>query len=377
MKSEECNGWGDVTPIGAHWYISDYSLTKLFDDGSLCEDDACEGTCNICLGDGSYVFRVTGPTFNETLESIWWEHHNGTDNGDHSVLDEHRFQSWEFCHSRGSYNEQLNFHVKKGKCIPDDLRWADELCDAAESSEVTLTGVIALGGISSEIFSTRDSSLVLASLSNVIEGWQVANMNVLSTSLDTRALSSSHRALNSFTHDVSFSASFVAEDYGIDGATYANVENLVNDMAATIEASFASGAFSTQLSGSAQLSGASLLSEVTSAELLSLEISKIAYAHSRLVYYYDQEEATVSSSSSSSSSSLSSSVVMVLVGVAVVGFVAFVGVAAHGFNGYNKLSTVTDSEHIAAVEMEAAIRSPFRHDAHKGKYQPAGFQAKI
>ena len=46
--------------------------------------------------------------------------HNGTDNGDHLVLHEHRFQSWEFCHSRGGYKDQLNFHVKKGKCIPDD-----------------------------------------------------------------------------------------------------------------------------------------------------------------------------------------------------------------------------------------------------------------
>lgn len=37
--------------------------TKLFDDGSLCDADACEATCNICLRVGSYVFRVTGPTY--------------------------------------------------------------------------------------------------------------------------------------------------------------------------------------------------------------------------------------------------------------------------------------------------------------------------
>jgi hypothetical protein len=367
-----CNGWNDINRIGAHWYIADYSLTKVFDDGSLCS--GCAGSCDICLGDGSYVFRVTGPTFNETQEEIWWDKVGGEPDAetvdgqaeDHSVLDSYRapYTAWEFCHAKGFFNDQLNFHVKKGKCIPDDLRWADELCDTTESSSVILNGVIALTGINSEILQSSDTTILSQIIAQLVDGWSTDMVAITGSSIDTRALTIGERALNSFTHDISFAVTFNAENFGIDGATYGAVENLVNDIGATIEASLTSGVFTSALSGSV------LMGSVSGAQLVSLEIQSIAFLHSHLVYVYTSDEkAVVSSSSSTGLSTAAMSVVGI---VCVLGFVAFVGVVSHNFNGYNKVSSASDSD-VRAVSMIAVdnnseiqleeVRHPFANSA--------------
>jgi hypothetical protein len=77
-KNADCNGWEDVSLLS---YISDSAQTSLFNDGSLC--DGCAGSCDICLGDGFYVFRVTGPNF------------NGTEDED---------KTWEFCQACRNIN---------------------------------------------------------------------------------------------------------------------------------------------------------------------------------------------------------------------------------------------------------------------------------
>jgi hypothetical protein len=336
-----CNGWNDINRIGAHWYIADYSLTKVFDDGSLCS--GCAGSCDICLGDGSYVFRVTGPTFNETQEEIWWDKVGGEPDAetvdgqaeDHSVLDAYRapYTAWEFCHAKGFFNDQLNFHVKKGKCIPDDLRWADEICDGQENSTVTLNGVIALAGINSEILHSSETNVLSHVISSMVEGLSADAVDITGNSLDVRSLS--QRALNSFTHDIEFSVTFIAEDFGIDGAAYAVVENLVADMASTIEASMSSSTFTSSLSG------AVLLNSVTGGELVSLEILSISFPNNHLVYVYDNE---VASSTSSTSAGMSNAVFALAGIVSALAIVAFVGIAKHNFNGYKKVSSASDSE---------------------------------
>jgi hypothetical protein len=361
-----CNGWNDINRIGAHWYIADSSLTKVFDDGSLCS--GCAGSCNICLGDGSYVFRVTGPTFNETQEEIWWDKVGGEPDAetvdgqaeDHSVLDSYRapYTAWEFCHAKGFFNDQLNFHVKKGKCIPDDLRWADEICDGQENSTVTLNGVIALAGINSEILHSADITVLGHIIAATVEGWTADMVAITGSSIDARALTTGERALNVYNHDIAFAVTFNAEKFGIDGATYGAVENLVSDISATIEASLTSGVFVSALSGSV------LMGSVTGGELVSLEISTIAFSHSHLVYVYTSEDEKAIVSSSSSSSGMSSSVVTVAGVVVVLAFVAFVGIASHNFNGYNKVNSNSDSDVRAVVAINAEVeleevRHPF------------------
>ena len=340
-SNSQCDGWDDVTRIGAHWYIADSTQTSLFQDGSLC--DGCSGSCNICLGDGSYVFRVTGPTFgNETDES-----------------DRPSFKSWEFCHARGYFNDQMNFHVKKGKCYPDDLRWSNEICEDEQESEVELSGVIALGGIPSEFFAAQATTLVLDTLARTVNGWTTQQMSVMATSLDARSLTAESRALRSYTHDIQFSVSFVAEDFSVNGASYDAVENLISDMAATLEASFNSGVFTEQLTHGAVTMNVDTLQGVSTVELVSLEIGRIQYAQSHLVYYYSSDEDSVQSGSDNRASTVSTMVFLGFLSVVAVGFIALVGIAHHGVKAYERVSSVTDSEDQSRQDRLAAVRTPF------------------
>jgi len=284
---------------------------------------------------------------------MWWDMlgMNETDEDglvrSHGILDQFRFTSWHFCHARGSWNDQLAFHVKKGKCIPDELVWADEICDELMvESSVTLEGSIALSGISSEVFSTASAEVIVKSLSTVVTGWVEQKLSLTSTSLDARSLSVNQRALNSYTHDVYFTVSFISENLGVDGTIYANVENLVNEMSNTLEFAFASGSFMATLPLTTARD--ELLGEIAEVELVSLEISDISYSKNNLVYYYDEKASQ--DDNTGDSQSLSGGMIALFAVVGSLALVAVVGVVAHGFNGYKKLSTVSDSDHRFVAE---------------------------
>jgi len=245
--------------------------------------------------------------------------------------------AWRFCHTGGNFGDQLTFHIKNGKCYPDDLTWAGETCGESEMSFATIGGVISLDGIHSEMFSSSDYSVILSTLAASVNGWDMTSMQVTATSLQGRSLASS------FTHEVQFSVSFTTEDFGVDGTLYASVEGLVSDMSATLNAAIASGEFVQSMSSNAQLTGASTVQEVSAAHLVSLEILSITYENNRLVYYYDSESASTVSSDSSSPA-LSASVVVMFVAVIALAGVAVVGMIAHSYGSYQKVSTATDSE---------------------------------
>lgn len=358
-SNKQCDGWEDVTRIGAHWYIADSTQTALFQDGSLC--DGCSGSCDICLGDGSYVFRVTGPTFG-----------NETDDGE-----EPTFKSWEFCHARGSFNDQMNFHVKKGKCYPDDLRWSNEICEGEQESEVELSGVIALAGIPSEFFAGQATAIVLDVLARTVKGWTTEQMSVMATSLDARSLTADARSLRSYTHDIQFSVSFVAEDFSVNGASYDAVESLMADMAATLEASFYSGAFTEELVHGAVLMDVDTLQSVSTVELVSLDINRIRYAQSHLVYYYsgDDDSAQMQSGSDNAAHTVSTVVFLGFLSVMAVGFIALVGIAHHGVKSFERVSTVSDSEEQSQRDRMAAVRTPF--GTSQQNYRPVSTPLQI
>jgi hypothetical protein len=353
-KKADCNGWEEVYLLSAHWYISDSAQTSLFDDGSLCE--GCSGACDICLGDGSYVFRVTGPNFNGT--------------------DDQEDKTWQFCHARGNFNDQLNFHVKKGKCHPGDLRWASEISsDTEQESVVMVAGMIALVGIPGEILAAQARAIVIDTLAKTVEGWNIESMSVTTTSLDARSMAAGTRALRSYTHDIEFSVHFIAEDFSVDGASFAAVESLLADMAATLEASFSAGAFSEKLVEDAMTTGVDMLKGVTTVELLSLEVVSIEYAETHLVYYYGNDESVQSYNIDNSDRSVSTNAIIAFMSVAAVGFIAFVGVTRHGFNAYSKLRSATDSEVGHNMEMQMTVNSPF--GATDQRFQPVNAGLKL
>merc|ERR1712169_119326 len=140
MWDEQGDGWWQEDYLGSSWYISDSTRTELFHSGTLC--DGFSGECKLCLGDGSYVFRTTG-----------WRS---------------EFVSWQFCGVRGSYHNELSFHIKKGKCYPDVLIDIRDICEGEVSSNVTLHGVIAVSGVASEFFSDAEAHVIASVLSTEV-----------------------------------------------------------------------------------------------------------------------------------------------------------------------------------------------------------------
>jgi len=207
-------------------------------------------------------------------------------------------------------------------------------------STVTLAGVLSLSGMKSEFFDSRDYSSILETLAYSVDGWNLNSMQVTATSLHARTLATS------YSHDVEFTVTFLAEDFGVDGALYAAAEGLVQDMGATLQSSIISGDFVQRLSTSTLAS--SSMKDIIAVEVLSLEIVSISYADNRLVYYYDSG----SSSTVSSGPALSTGVVVLFGAVVVAGVIAVVGMVAHSYGSYQKVSTATDSEVSEKVRLD-------------------------
>ena len=227
-------------------------------------------------------------------------------------------------------------------------------------------GVIALSGMPNEPFAARASSVVLGALAETVKGWSAGAMSVTATSLEAGSVVVGANAATGVTHDVVFTVSFEAEDYSVDGASFAAVESLLSDMAATLEASFAAGEFAAQLLQDAATMDVAALQGVTTVTLISLAVAQIEYSTNHLVYVYSNEE-DVQSYSGSGLYSMSTSVMLFLVAVVAVGFVSLVGIARHGVGGYARLSAVSDSvrDAAASTEMSAVVRTPFGSNAQQ------------
>ncbi|CAE7395416.1 unnamed protein product, partial [Symbiodinium microadriaticum] len=205
MFDEEGDGWWQNDYHGASWYLATDDRKKLFFTGTLCH--WYRGYCNLCLGDGAYTIRFTGKT-NEN------------------------FTAWDFCGVTGGYSTELSFHIKKGKCIPDALTSLETGCFGSVNSTVTLSGILALGGLTSEIFNMADSQIV------------------------------------QFEPEVT---------YGIDGRDFALLNQLVENLSEELEESISTGAFQIALTNRATLAGVTPLTQIQQVELLSLEVETVTY----------------------------------------------------------------------------------------------------
>lgn len=326
MWDEEGDGWWQEDYLGSSWYISDSTRTELFHSGTLC--DGFSGECKLCLGDGSYVFRTTG-----------WRS---------------EFVSWQFCGVRGSYHNELSFHIKKGKCYPDVLIDIRDICEGEVSSNVTLHGVIAVSGVASEFFSDAEAHVIASVLSTEVQGWEATHIHVVDAALDARVLSEG-RSLATYTHEFAFEVSFTAESaFGVDGKNYEAVNDLIETIKESLEDVASSGDFASDLASAATLAGVSVLREVRAVELVSLELSNIEYTGAKeMVIYEETQDEDYMSSGHDSRDYTALAVFLSALGVALV---AFVGVVAHRSKGYNKLEQ--DSTHVKEVmpaEMDSTI----------------------
>jgi len=332
MFDEEGDGWWLNNYKGQSWFLADDRREKLFFTGTLC--DGSSGSCNLCLGDGSYTLRFTGEDSN--------------------------FTSWDFCGVTGHRASELTFHVKKGKCYADSVVDRKTDCHGYVESTVTLAGVIAMSGFKTEFTDESTYTAVASAVADIVNGinFNSVKVQVLSTTLDSRPMSDA----SSIVQDYLFEMSFVAENepFKIDGRSNAAVESLASTIATTLSSAMSSGDFQSKIHMQASLLNVVSLSNAKDAELLSLEVTAITYTGTKYMAASTLTEWTASSEYGSSyavSSNLKE--VLGFLGVAVVGFVAFVGVMAGGIKHYEALPTESSHNLISpSSEMDSSIAPP-------------------
>ena len=220
------------------YVIMNVDKTKQLHVGSLCPKRGVERCEERLPPHGEFVYRVMGK-------------------------DPESDDSWKFCGVTGFIGQELQFEMKKGKCVPISVTNSYTLCSF--NTKVTLSGSIVLAGVSDQ-FSEIDSK--------VLEN-EVASMLVATT----------HVSINSWSvnadgnMEVSFQATILAEKQGVDGSIRENVDTLVSTLQSNIETAFSSGAFLSSMETALAEYPQDMMSikKTTGAALTSLQIVSIEY----------------------------------------------------------------------------------------------------
>ncbi len=105
------------TYIGASWVISDAdTYTKVYSYNTNWGTDLEHGNSNnVCLSDGSYIFRVLGAQSSYDLATV----------------------EWSFCGEIGDQYNELRFDIKDGICTPIMLSTVEDICNYRNSPSST------------------------------------------------------------------------------------------------------------------------------------------------------------------------------------------------------------------------------------------------
>ena len=343
MFDEEGDGWWQNDYLGASWYIATDDRKSLFFTGTLCH--WYRGYCNVCLGDGAYTIRFTGTRSNES-----------------------NFTAWDFCGVTGGYSMELSFHIKKGKCIPDALTTLQTGCFGTVNSTVTLRGVLALGGLTSEVVTATENNVIARTLSRIVTTWSVNRISIVSTAIDAVSFSDSKsRKLSSFTHDITFDVQFESEiTYDVDGRDFSLLNQLVEDLSNQLEESISTGDFQVALTNRATLAGVTPLAAIQQIELLSLDIESVTYVGVEALRVSDLPstyDTSMREDSESVTKSYDVTIVVLFFSAIVVGLVAIVGILSSSTRQYSSLpmnsthhKRETDSSlEISKTDMDSTI----------------------
>jgi hypothetical protein len=176
--------------------------TRQLHVGSLCPRRGVERCEERLPPHGEFVFRVMGK-------------------------DPEGDDSWKFCGIEGHIGQELQFEMKKGKCVAVSVTNAYTYCSF--NTKVSLSGGLILTGVSTE-FSEFDSKV----LENEIASMLVATTHVSIVSWAVNAEGNT---------EVAFEATILAEKQGVDGSIRENVDALVSALQVNIETAFTNGAF--------------------------------------------------------------------------------------------------------------------------------------
>jgi hypothetical protein len=259
------------------------------------------------------------------------------------------FTAWDFCGVTGERAQELTFHVLKGACYADSVVSLQTECTGVVQSDVTLTGVVAISGFASEVVSAGSSAVLAKTLAAMVDGWSAENINIVSTTLDARSASVADRRLSDFTQDFTFEVEFVSEEaFGVDGRSYSNVESLASSLFTSLSNKMSSGQFESSLQLELALNNVVALAASSAAELVSLEVGKVSFVGAEDVVASTLPPVDFSSYEESVTvSAYNVEAIAVFFGVAVVGFVAFVGIMRKGAEAASYDSLAADSERAA------------------------------
>ena len=266
MYDSSGKGWYKPDYTGTSFYISDDSKTELIAYGTL-ENGTYSGYCEYCFGEGSFYFRVSA--------------------------NKQRDARWSFCHTNGSYSEQLSFHIEDGVCVPDALLTLEQICDKSYSSVVTVSGVLSVSGIPSEMFDTSNNAVFAEALAYVVEGWDEENIDISSVSLNIRQTSKISRSLLPFSYDIIFEVSFVPEiAFDFEGLSYDGVQDLVDSLEDELKESVLNGDLLHVVQAIAEKRNARQLQRISKLTVVSLSLLDITYIGTTAISISNAEEFT-------------------------------------------------------------------------------------
>jgi len=188
------------------YFIVSKDKTELIHEGTICSGSRGFEVCqNNLPEDGEYVFRVAGVA---------------PDNDD---------PTWEFCGKTGGLEEELQFRIKDGKCIPGARITSTKYCAGLQSS-VVLTGSLLFSDVRTSFLSSADTTVLEKDIGLVIP----------SSSIAIKSWTQSNEGLR-----VHFSAAFTSDKELVYFPS--NVDNLISNVETSLSSSISTGVFGDQL----------------------------------------------------------------------------------------------------------------------------------
>jgi len=308
------------------------------------------------LGDGPYLFRATGDKKVLFQESDWVVvNHKSTNETHGNATKDEDFIAWDFCGVRGRYYDELHFHVKKGKCIPDYITPLDDICGhVLVHAAVNIAGSLLVSGVTTEIFDEVDAKLVVSTLVQELRGLQYTDISIISTSIAPSVVQNG-RKLSTYSHIVNFQLAFDTEKtFGFNGKSVSAVESLVSSLQTTLQNEIASGAFVSAMTSLASTNAANSMTAVSGVSLLSFELASVSYAGVRNMEVSQLDAAIVETSSGDNHDFASIAMFLAAIGV---GVIALVGIMSARFTrSYSNV--LQDSTHnVSEVNMQLELET--------------------
>eukprot|EP01041_Mallomonas_annulata_P004396 gene4396-8751_t len=160
-STSSTNMWYSGNDLNTEYFISDLEGSRVAASGTLCADGTSSSSsssssqCEVCLGQGNYLWRVTGALDRARSVDI----------------------AWEFCDVRGGSETEMSFLVDSScSCVPISTATSSDYCDsssattastssssdstATETLSFSLEGIFRLHGMTSPELSEEEKTVL-------------------------------------------------------------------------------------------------------------------------------------------------------------------------------------------------------------------------